>query len=352
MIGIITPYYGRNEVTAAALRLADLAHALGVFGRLITLDRRNAPVHPFWDNHVCKADDLCVSLQDCRYVVHLVVDPRLHDQAVTLKTGDTTPKQILVPSWHAMRVNDLGLLTIYDQVVCPSKSCYNVFGSLAFPELPSEEFFGWCRFDPGITQAIKRGPMQPNHMRACFYCDQGTIDFCGPLVLSIINECLRMNSMLSITVMSSRSWCREDRLSLRRLRDFYGERLNVIPVPTLPDLNRALFQHDWVAIPSVRGDYGIVAARALACGTPVIANEVDPFAEVVTNNHHGLLVRCDICTGALGAPIAVPHVGRWLEACMKAFNTPELLRNLLAKNWGLQPRQTVFNRYWQNAWGC
>jgi glycosyltransferase involved in cell wall biosynthesis len=73
--------------------------------------------------------------------------------------------------------------------------------------------------------------------------------------------------------------CRD--LGLSESVSFVGTRADV------PDLLRAA---DVLVLPSLHEGFGLVVAEALASGTPVIASNVGPLPEIVSNGNTGLLV--------------------------------------------------------------
>lgn len=69
---------------------------------------------------------------------------------------------------------------------------------------------------------------------------------------------------------------------------------------------------DVVAVPSLSETFGLVAAEAQACGTPVIANAVGGLAYAVNNNVSGWLM-------------AEPEVKLWAQKLIELAGNPELI---------------------------
>lgn len=349
MIVLLAPY-GRTEVTAAAVRLADLAQSLGHQVRLVACGQQEKHVHPAWDGRVKsgRRHGVYVNAKGATHVVHFQASGRLYDHA-TLVTAKPNAKHILVPNWHALAASDADLIGKYDQVVCPTKTCHKVVNQLAFRGKGERPRLSWLRWDAGVPPVRRDGLAESERMRACVFCDTSAVDFCGPMVVQLANELLHIHPKLELTVMAVKSWAGRDRQDWKRALANWPRRLSLRGAASAVDLNREFHAHDWVVLPSVRADFGLTASRALACGAPVIANDVPPFSEVVSADS-GILVPCEVRTGAAKAPIAVPNMGKWLEVCSRAFADARTLFGLQTRDWKLSEACQTFNDGWRRAW--
>ncbi|MDR2703115.1 MAG: glycosyltransferase [Cellulomonadaceae bacterium] len=103
-----------------------------------------------------------------------------------------------------------------------------------------------------------------------------------------------------------------------------GDRLTILPpVPaaTLANWYRAA---DLVAVPSYNETYGLVAAEAICCGTPVVAAAVGGLATIIEDGVTGVLVGShdpEAWAAALGALLADDDARETLaENCARAAN--------------------------------
>lgn len=353
MIAIITPY-NRCEATTAAIRLGDLALSLGHTCQLVLCGRSEGGIHPYWDKEVLKThgpDELYSAVRQCSSVVHMLSHPGIYDLFSSMTSYNReAARQIVVPSWNAFHQEIVvESLSSYDRIVCPSKASHEMVSGLLDPKF-SPGNCTWCRWDPGIAFTPKRGTVAPGRIRACVYCDASAIDYCGAMIIGLVADLLGAHRMLDVTVLSIKSWSRHDRTEWRNMQRIGGRRLSLQSRPTLPELNRIFHAHDWTVVPAVRGDFGVAAARSLTCGTPVIANAVAPFSEIVTDRFSGLLVPCELRGHTAGAPLAVPAIGNWLAACGDAFSSTDLLLELQGKNWNLGARKNAFDAVWRDLW--
>lgn len=351
MIVILAPY-GRTEVTAAAVRLADLAMALGREVKLVACGQREQKVHPLWDSKVKlgSGEGIFTAAHGASHVVHFQGHKAWYDKARLVTEGKNKARHILVPNWHGLFGSDKTLISIYDQIICPNKTCYKIIQSEVFNgESVGRDKLIWTRWDAGIPPVKRDGIVSGGKIKACIYCDASTIDFCAQLVLQLAEELLVVHPKLELTLMSAKSWANKDRQTMVRIKSRHRERLTIRKVSTFDNLNRTFHAHDWVVVPGVRADFAITASRALACGAAVIAHDVPPYSEVVQQSS-GLLVPCEIRTGAMKAPIAVPTMGNWLETCQKAFSDYKIVRGLQVRDWNLQESHRAFNGVWTKAW--
>lgn len=349
MISILAPY-GRNEVTSAAIRLADLALALGRDVRLVACGLKEKKVHPAWDDKVRSGhrEGIYKCTHKAAVVVHFGLHQSWHEKATLV--AEKKGKQILVPGWHGLVPKDRSLMPRYDQIVCPSRTCRKLVQSDVFENVKmSKDKLTHVRWDAGLPAIRREGTVVADRIRACFFADASSIDFCGPMVVQLTNELLDAYPKLDVTVLSTKSWSRHDRHDLRAAERKWQKRLAVRRATCHTDLNKEFHSHDWVVLPSVRADFGMAASRALACGAPVICHDVAPFDEIVTA-WSGLLVPCEVRTNAFKSPIAVPNIGNWLTTCAKAFSDTRHLFNLQTRDWQLSEAQAAFNLAWTKVW--
>ncbi len=352
MITLLAPY-GRNEVTSAAIRLADLAMGLGRDVRLVACGLKESSVHPSWDDKVRTGQRTGIykAAHKASCVVHFQCHQSWYAKAALVADGKKA-KHILVPNWHGLGPRDKAVVAKFDQVVCPTRACKKAIQSEVFQgDRVGRDLLTWVRWDAGIPPVRREGTVADERIRACVYADSASIDFCGPLVVHLVDELLTQHPRLDVTVISVKSWSRKDKHDLRAAEKKWSadKRLAVRRVGTLPDLTKEFHAHDWVVLPSVRADFGMAASRALACGAAVIAHDIEPFSEIVTEAS-GLLVPCEWTSGRMLAPVAVPSMARWLETCDRAFSDTKLLFKLQTWDWKLTEHQAAFNLAWSRIW--
>lgn len=351
MITLLAPY-GRNEVTSAAVRLAELVMSLGRDVRLVACGVHERAVHPFWDERVVRGHGsaaIAKAASKSTAVVHFQCHQAWFEAASLPRSAANGIKQILVPNWHGMGRREASLIPRYDQLVCPSRLCKQVVqGEVFGGDKMGKDRLTWCRWDAGLPPVTREGTVADASQRACVYADAATVDFCAPMVIQLLGELLAMFPTLNLSVVSAKSWCRRDKAALKAAVAKWTPRLTVRRLGNLFDLTKEFHAHDWAVLPSVRADFGLAAARALACGTPVVCHDVAPFDEIVCQDS-GVLVPCEVRAGAAKAPVAVPSLGNWVEACASAFKDTRRLLRLQTIDWKLSEAQAAFNNTWRHA---
>lgn len=348
MIVILAPY-GRNEVTAAAIRLADLALSLGLDTRLVACELHERQVHPFWDSKVWsgKGDGVYRAAKGCTCVVHFMCQPSYVEK---VRLVAEKSKQILVPLWHSLRPQDINFIPQYDQVVCPSKTCYDLLKKAAFRNEENVQKLTWAKWEAGLPSVRREGTVDDATIKACFYCDASAIDFCGPLVIEAVSELLAMCKRLSATMISTKAWAKRDRQQLKHAGQIWGGRLRMLKVSGLVQQAGLFHAHDWSVFMGVRADFGINAQRSLACGAPCIAFNVEPYNELIAEGRNGVLIPCEVHYNANHAPVAVPSMGSILSTCGPALADQRKLFSIQQGDWHMNEHRHQFNELWSAVW--
>lgn len=338
MVAILTPYC-RSDVTAAAIRVADLCMALGYDIKIIAHDKINNFIHSFWDNKIVssKNNGIYIHAKGVDKFIYFFTDNTVVDK-VNLVTKNA--KHILIPTWN-QTINKSEVYKVYDAIVLSNNAYYNYFKNYIY----SKNTYV-CTWESGLPPLNKEGLTADNKIKACFYCDNTVIDYCGSMVLELCSELLRSLFKLEISLISTKSWPRKDRKIINSLISTFKNRFKHESVSNIQKQLACIQQHDWFVYPSVKNDFATAIFRALYCGVPVITNDVLPFNKLITQNINGLLVSCEIKFLATKAPIALPIFGKWYETCHKAFSTNNVLFNMQQQDWQLAKLTRSFDNFW------
>jgi glycosyltransferase involved in cell wall biosynthesis len=349
MIVIYTPY-GRNEVTAAAIRLADVAVEGGLDVRVAATGPHETGVHPFWDSRVVKArGDAFPSAKGASHCVWFVAGGMLLDEA---KLAAKNATHTLVPSWHALRLADVPLLNRYDQVICPSRSCHEMFRKHVYGgKTPDNKVLSWCRWDAGLQHTPRYGTVAAGQRRVMVHLDSTGIDECPLIALHTIDELLASHDDVGVTALCTKSWAKKDRARIKALLTVHGHRLTFLPQKDFHEQAQLFQSHDWLVLPSVKSDFGLTAVRGNACGLPVICYDVEPHSEHVVDGRNGALVPCELGGNWMNAPVAAATSVNLVERCKEVLADPQTLSDLQGRDWKLEGNRTAFTSFWHTAFG-
>ena len=172
------------------------------------------------------------------------------------------------------------------------------------------------------------------------------------MVLHAVSEWLATHEHLDVSLLSLKSWSRRDRKEIGRNLRQWGKRFSAQRSTTPIATSMFCHANDWIALPATRATFGIHAAHALACGTPVIANRIEPFGELVENGVNGFLVPCETHLGTAHAPIATPDYVAWLQLGRTLFAETKALFRLQMQNWKVAQNRDVFESVWKNEFNA
>lgn len=351
MITILAPY-GRNETTAAAIRLAEFVISRGCKVKFIACGLREKTVDVFWDRRVVTDNFLRQTIEKASMASTAVVhfnSCALFDFANIPNASDRTAKQIFVPSWHNLTRADDATVKRFDQIICPSPTVRKMIVAEFFDDekVPTTRLTQ-CRWDAGAVVSKRAGRLYEDKLSVCVQCDAGVIDFCGPMVIALASELLGYIPNLCLTFLSAKSWSRQDKQLLKTVKARYGKRFTMTAMRNIADLRQQLYYSDWLVCPGVRANFALMLTHALFAGVPVICNDIAPFSDVI-NSSCGLLVPCELRDSPIHAPIAIPNIGNWLSSCSATLRHPKLLHSLQGYDWKLGELSKTFDDVWSNA---
>lgn len=365
MLVILAPY-GRNEVTAAAVWLADLAVTHGRPVRLLSLGAHEVGVHPFWDERALRTGGLRLPhRQDQRRdliqtvqravagATHVVWFEPLHELLTAARAGAPRAVQLLVPSIGRLRASTVPALRLFDRLICPTGGSCKAIHDLVFDGRPPTErsltWQGWC---PGIPPVRRRGYLEDGRIKALVYCDTASIDECPGSVLYTIEHLLEEIDNLYLTVFSTKSWSRRDRSRWRQLLQRWAPRLTVVRRASLVEQVGLFHAHDWLVCPGTHADLGMVVVRAQACGMPVLCYNISPYSDAVAHGNSGHLVPCEIVINWLGAQRALANAEVFSQHAVRALSSAEALAKMQAVEWHLGLVASFFDAQWSAWLGC
>ena len=347
-LGICAPYR-RSEITLAATRLADLGRELAMDVRFISIGPSQKNVDHTWDHRFRKVEknDVYRLLYGCTHLVWFVHDKELYKKSQLVSPN---ARHWFIPSWHQLDTRILRGLVGYS-VVCPSR----VIKAEIADRLQDETQLGatWCLWDSGLDAVNRDGLCRTDEVGIYVPMSARVIDECGYFVLAVVQDVLELFPEVRFTLDFGKSWSRQARKHIQKLLKIYVDRLVCNYSSSLLLQCFKMHAHDWTWLPDTRADIGIMAQRSLACGTPVITYDISPYQEFVSNEVTGLVIKCELFSNRVGAPIAGPSLVSIVNTMTKAITgQSELVSQCQKKIWKRESQHMkAFRLFWGEEWG-
>lgn len=348
MVIIVAPY-DRGEVTAAAVRLAELGHQLGLNTRLVAEGPCRAPVHPYWDSRVTSSlgNGIYKAARGADQVIWFIAS-----EHVRQKVDLVTPKarHIFVPTASNLkRVDAEWLAARHTDIVCPSLLMASLLKERLYPKKQAP--VTWARWVSGLDHVQRIGLVNRVHPRLLVHCDASVVDNFDNVVLPAVGNLLTYCPNVVVSLVALKSWETKGRRRLRQLTDRYGARVQLYTPGSETDQFPLFHQHDWGLFPSPRADFGMYLQHARACGLTAITFDVPPYNELMTHDDNGILLACHTVSNWLGLPSAMPNVEQLTEQLVKLVPDHERLESLQKTEWKLVEVRAAFNAYWARLFG-
>lgn len=350
-LGICAPYR-RCEVTLSAIRLADLGRELAMNVKFLADGPVQKGVDYYWDKYVRsdKGDHPYRWAAGCTHIVWFSNEESIYQKAFLVSPG---ARHWHVPMCHNMEESDRISPQAGERIVCTSKKTKDeILGGVYGEDAASSKKITWCLWDSGFDAVTTSHIREIDCLFIYVPISPHVIDETGLLVLRAILDLLKLFPRVHFTVDCGKSWPKGARRFIREMTSKYEKRVDFNH--TLSPLThvRRMHEHDWTWIPSTRVNTGIVAQRSLACGTPVIVYDIDPYCEFVTNEVNGLLVECDIYSNWVGAPVAGPRFVSVVNTLAKAITGERELHSKCQRMTMSREKQhsKQFRLFWAKEW--
>jgi glycosyltransferase involved in cell wall biosynthesis len=336
--------YVRNDITAAALRLAGLLTQRFSRNTDFLTGRVQSPVHRSWDRKVLanRRNDVAgwaKNNDDCVWFNH---DAKRFRQAMS---ANLSRRHILVPKWHALRRADFSWLGIHHMIVCSSAAMLEtVRKAMSARNVRCSAYH--VHWSSGVRITKKHGCFVPDRMRLMVVVDRFTLQrHCDELVATL-GYLLMEVPRLQVTMTVESGWPKSVRAAAKRLLREFEDRFSVTRGMSMDRQLTAINEHDWLWMASVQGTTGFPVQEALSLGVPVIAWDVPPFNEMILNQCNGRLIPAPHTHSDIGAPTA-----QWLSAAavtslLDALRSEEELMACQEQDWALEAKERDFKKFW------
>lgn len=297
-IGIFTPYV-RNEITLAAVQLADWLYKCGMHVSIIADGRIEKGVHRFWDNHVKKANEQAV-YKWAYNATHLLwfsanVKALQQSHLVTFNNKKQKTKNIFFPSWVNWTEQDDAFLAQCDKTVCLSRDLYLWLKKLRAPEKMFMSDRSHCCIVSAENVLIPKAAKAKTD-KVCllvFMPKHLELDI-GPAFFSLFRNLLMNHADLEITFLSEKSLSSRYRSKLKQLIKTFETRIKFVYSIPYYEYGQLAKKADWIYVANTRHAFGSVFNLFAASTSPVICQAIPPATAFIGNRVNGLLVPCAV----------------------------------------------------------
>lgn len=320
-------WWKKSGVAYMSVCLANLARKLGYNSNILSKDVHNVKVHDKWDKLVIPDTDS--RAQNILMSSKAVIWPELIwlDKVILAKASKSST--YLIPMWESIHRKDISNFGYYSSIVCPSiatRECFKRQGITNTTYIP---------YDPCVEKG-KHKEFNERDIRFLLPIAGGEPRRNVGFIMRIMGRIMQdyYNVKLTVTYLSAR-WPPSAGEDLLRLRIAFRDRLTVIHNQSYEDHLNTYRSHDLTLWPTDQEGLGIIGLESISCGTPVIAWDIPPINEYLTNGVNSILLPCTVRHNWFGVVTACPDEKRFEDKLRGLIDKKEDLQALLNTTDGL-----------------
>lgn len=297
-VGIFTPYV-RNEITLAAVQLADWLCKCGMTVSLLADGRVEKGVHKFWDNRIKKASEHAVYkwAYNSTHLLWFSANVKALQQShlVTFNNKKQKTKNLFFPNWTNWTEHDDAFLAQCDKTVCLNRDLYLWLKKLR----ASEKMFMSERLHAGIVSAenvlIPRiTKQQATKLKLLVFLPKHLELDVKTSFFDVFRNILLRHPALEITFLSEKSLSTRYKQKVKRLVKMFENRVRFMYSVPYYEYTQLAKKSDWIYTANTRHAFGSVFNLFAASNCPIICQAVPPATAFIGNRVNGLLVPCAV----------------------------------------------------------
>lgn len=329
-VGIFAPYV-RNEITLAAVQLADWLVRCGIEVVFLTDGKVSTGIHPVWDQKVKRVKGSAVYTWAYNATHLCWFSPNLEAMAAAKLVASDSPKRqtrhFFFPHWSTWKAEHELMLLSPARTICLSHDMADWLAR-RYPDVPTNKT--WANLTAPASLLFPRaGRLNLTSSHLLVILTKSIELDIGIQLLQTFDALLDSHLGLHVTFLLEHSLPRSYRKEFRRMRQLYPERTTTVTSPPYYEYVQLARQHDWVYLTSTRHTHGSLLGLLASSSVPLICHDAPPVRAHVTHNHNGKLIPCDLRENpAPVADVSMEDIGEVLD---NLLIEPEVnLRNMQA----------------------
>ena len=348
-VGIFTPYV-RNEITLAAVQLADWLYKCGMSVSMLSSGRIERGVHRFWDTRVKKASEHTVYkwAYSTTHLLWFAADVKAlqHSHLVTFNNKKQKTKNIFFPNWTNWTGQDDAFLAQCDKTVCLNRDLYIWLKTLRAPgKLFMSDRSHCCIVSPENVLIPKAAKQKNDRVKLLVFLPKQLELDIDVSFFDIFRNLLMSHTDLNITFLSEKSLSSRYRTKVKQLIKGFDGRVEFVYSLPYYEYSQLAKKADWVYVANTRHAFGSVFNLFSASTSPLICQTIPPATAFVGNHVNGLLIPCPV----MEKPYPVANIDlKQVEAVLDkaVLNSAKALTTLQLSGVSLlKQKQQAFERF-------
>lgn len=296
-IGIFTPYV-RNEITLAAVQLADWLYKCGMAVSIVSSGRIEKGVHQFWDKRVKKASEHAVYkwAYNATHLLWFSADVKALQQShlVTFNNKKQKTKNIFFPNWTNWTEQDDAFLAQCDKTICLNRDMYLWLKKLRASEKMFMSERSHCCIVSAESVLIPKLAKAADSVRLLVFLSKHLELDIEPTFFAIFRNLLLSHANLEITFLSEKSLSSRYKLKLKQLIKAFETRVRFVYSVPYYEYSQLAKKSDWIYVANTRHSFGSIFNLFAASTSPIICQAIPPATAFIGNRVNGLLVPCSV----------------------------------------------------------
>lgn len=333
--------YKPHDAVYAALRLSDSLRGLGYETTLFSTMKRQHVYGCDWDSMVVTPDVLSYT-KWLKGITHIIWPVPPTKEAVQLVGKNIVT--IALASWDCLPNYTKRSFKMCAHTVAPcshvAKLLQKEYGLSNALNVGWDSPLPFTRKSPGSVNIKNPKVLVPLHASQSLRCD---LDSLFDILQGVSTNCPHASLTVSYSP-KCMSWS-----VLKELRHFLGKHKQItsaIDASTCVSSLLLYGSHDLVLWPAEIEGFGLVGIESLYMGTPVIAYDIPPMSDIITDGVNGMLVPCTQGGVPNGPRFAKPDAAQFIETASVAIENRLVDMNKHTRV-GRKTKRTNFNKAWK-----